>query len=153
MDSYKVTPLEWEKVGFIVDFLIPLYEANLIICSLDYPTINHALPLYLLLIKRLNDSINQYDVGPIEPESKGMAEKLSKYLKILILKVPEICSTILNLILKEKFFMAHEETFVEFGTSSRVLLRVFEEEALKHLKITNESDNTAVPQKRVLLYD
>ncbi|MBW0521734.1 hypothetical protein O181_061449 [Austropuccinia psidii MF-1] len=96
MDSYKVTPLEWEKVGVMVNFLMPLYEATLIISSLGYPTINHALPLYLLLIKQLKDSTKQYDMGPIKPASKEMVSKLSKYLKFLILKVPEICSEILD---------------------------------------------------------
>ncbi|MBW0564546.1 hypothetical protein O181_104261 [Austropuccinia psidii MF-1] len=153
MESYKVTPLEWEKVGVMVDFLMPLYEATLIISSLAYPTINHALPLYLSLIKKLKDSTKQYDVGPIEPASKAIVAKLSEYLKFLILKVPAICATILDPQFKVKFLMAHEETLVEFGTSSRALLRVFEEEALKHFEMPNEPGNPSSPQKQVQLYD
>ncbi|MBW0579782.1 hypothetical protein O181_119497 [Austropuccinia psidii MF-1] len=143
MDSYKVAPLEWEKVGVMVAFLMPLYEATLIISSLAYPTINHALPLYLLL------SAKQYDMGPIKPASKAMVAKISKYLEFLILKVPAICAAILDPQFKVKFFMAHEETLVEFGTSSRVLLRVFEEEALKHFEMPNEPDKPSAPQKQV----
>ncbi|MBW0566026.1 hypothetical protein O181_105741, partial [Austropuccinia psidii MF-1] len=83
----------------------------------------------------------------------AMVAKLSKYLKFLILKVPAICAAILDPRFKVKFFMAHEETLVEFGTSSRALLRVFEEEALKHFEMPNEPDNPSAPQKRVRLYD
>ncbi|MBW0550130.1 hypothetical protein O181_089845 [Austropuccinia psidii MF-1] len=75
---------------------MPLYEATLIISSLAYPTINHALPLYLLLIKRLKDSTKKCDVGQIKSASKVMVAKISKYLKFPILKVPEICATILD---------------------------------------------------------
>ncbi|MBW0550131.1 hypothetical protein O181_089846 [Austropuccinia psidii MF-1] len=49
--------------------------------------------------------------------------------------------------------MAHEETLVEFGTSSRALLSVFEEEALQHFEMPNEPNNPSAPQKRVQLYD
>ncbi|MBW0581189.1 hypothetical protein O181_120904, partial [Austropuccinia psidii MF-1] len=53
MAPFRLTPLEWEKVVVIVNFLLPLYEATLIICKEKYPTINQALPLYILLIKRI----------------------------------------------------------------------------------------------------
>ncbi|MBW0580140.1 hypothetical protein O181_119855, partial [Austropuccinia psidii MF-1] len=52
MAPFWLKPLEWEKVVVIVNFL-PLYEATLIICKEKYPTINQALPLYILLIKRI----------------------------------------------------------------------------------------------------
>ncbi|MBW0556999.1 hypothetical protein O181_096714 [Austropuccinia psidii MF-1] len=61
MAPFRLTPLEWEKVVVIVNFLLPLYEATLIICKEKYPTINQALPLYILLIKRIQQASQQYD--------------------------------------------------------------------------------------------
>ncbi|MBW0588154.1 hypothetical protein O181_127869, partial [Austropuccinia psidii MF-1] len=52
--SYQLTVLEWDKVRVMVDFLHPLYEATQIICGEDHPTINHALPLYIMLLKRIS---------------------------------------------------------------------------------------------------
>ncbi|MBW0466885.1 hypothetical protein O181_006600 [Austropuccinia psidii MF-1] len=76
MESYKVTPLEWEKVGIMVDFLMPLYEATLVISSLAYPTINHSLSLYLLLIKQLKDeeALKHFEI-PNEPDNPSAPQK------------------------------------------------------------------------------
>ncbi|MBW0482652.1 hypothetical protein O181_022367 [Austropuccinia psidii MF-1] len=96
LQSYQLSAIEWEKVKVMIDFLHPLHEATHIICGSKYPTINHALPLYILLIKRIQQACQQYDVAQIEPAAEAMINKLTKYLRILLLKTPIICSTILD---------------------------------------------------------
>ncbi|MBW0512370.1 hypothetical protein O181_052085 [Austropuccinia psidii MF-1] len=53
MQAYCITQLEWEKVSVIVNFLQPLYEATHISCGSAYPTINEMLPLYISIIKQI----------------------------------------------------------------------------------------------------
>ncbi|MBW0470228.1 hypothetical protein O181_009943 [Austropuccinia psidii MF-1] len=106
--SYCLNKIEWEKVTVMINFLQPLYEATKIICGSNYPTINHALPLYILLIKHIDQECQQYDMAPIEPEAKSMCEKLTKYMKILITKTPAIVSAILDPRFKLKFFHTHD---------------------------------------------
>ncbi|MBW0482480.1 hypothetical protein O181_022195 [Austropuccinia psidii MF-1] len=71
---YCLSPLEWEKLNVLINFLHPLYEATQIICGLKYPTITHAHPLYLLLIKRINNSntashqCNNFKTVQVPPE-------------------------------------------------------------------------------------
>ncbi|MBW0586411.1 hypothetical protein O181_126126, partial [Austropuccinia psidii MF-1] len=55
MEAYRISSLEWEKVKVMIDFLLPLYEATSVICGTKYPTINYSLPLYISLIKRINE--------------------------------------------------------------------------------------------------
>ncbi|MBW0555201.1 hypothetical protein O181_094916 [Austropuccinia psidii MF-1] len=80
LQAYPLTPLEWDKVQIMINLLHPLYEATLIIFQSQYPTINQALPMYILLIKRIQQASQQYDVAPMTPAITAMTEKLSKYL-------------------------------------------------------------------------
>ncbi|MBW0539183.1 hypothetical protein O181_078898, partial [Austropuccinia psidii MF-1] len=119
MQSYQLNALKWEKVKIIIiDFLEPLYEVTQIICGSKYPTISHALPLYILFIRRIEQACHQYDVTPIEPAAEAMCKKLTKYLKILITKIPAICATILDPRFKLKFFYTNEATLASLGTSA-----------------------------------
>ncbi|MBW0557581.1 hypothetical protein O181_097296 [Austropuccinia psidii MF-1] len=127
--------LQNAAVVVIVNFLLPLYEETLIICKEKYPTINQALPLYILLIKRIQQASQQYDVAPIEPATKAMTDKLSKYLKILLCKKPVICATFLDPRFKFKFFNTYDSTLTHFGTSPAHLRAIFEE--------ANPADNNA----------
>ncbi|MBW0481558.1 hypothetical protein O181_021273 [Austropuccinia psidii MF-1] len=104
LQQYQLSSLEWDKVKVMVTFLQPLYEATVIVCASSYPTINQAVPLYLLLIKQIFESCEHYDVQQIEPAAHAMINKLSKYLQILILKPPAICASILDPRIKIKFF-------------------------------------------------
>ncbi|MBW0561986.1 hypothetical protein O181_101701 [Austropuccinia psidii MF-1] len=64
----------------MVQFLEPPYKATLLICGSTYPTINQALPLYILLIKAIRQVSEQYDIAPIEPAAQAMIQKISKYI-------------------------------------------------------------------------
>ncbi|MBW0557873.1 hypothetical protein O181_097588 [Austropuccinia psidii MF-1] len=105
MQAYQLSPLKWEKMKFMVQFLQPLYQATKIIWVSEYPTINQALPLYILLMKRINQACLQYNVSPIEPAAIAMTNKLAKYLRFLLKKVLVICASILDPRLKMKFFI------------------------------------------------
>ncbi|MBW0510918.1 hypothetical protein O181_050633 [Austropuccinia psidii MF-1] len=134
LQAYRLTPLEWDKVQIMSNFLHPLYEATLIIFQSQYPTIKQDFPMYILLIKRIQKASQQYDVAP-------MTEKLSKYLQILLWKTPVICATILDPCFKVQFFMAHETILNQYGTSCRLLSDIFEENAKDHFdanKLPNE---------------
>ncbi|MBW0539431.1 hypothetical protein O181_079146 [Austropuccinia psidii MF-1] len=104
LQNYQLSAIKWEKVKVMIDFLHPLHEATHIICGSKYPMINHALPLYILLIKRIQQACQQYDVAQIKIAAEAMITKLTKYLCILLLKTPIICSTILNPRFKLHFF-------------------------------------------------
>ncbi|MBW0460549.1 hypothetical protein O181_000264 [Austropuccinia psidii MF-1] len=143
MAPFRLKLLEWEKVVVIVNFLLPLYEETLIICTEKYPTINQALPLYILLIKRIQQASQQYDVAPIEPATKVMTDKLSKYLKILLCKKPVICATFLDPSFKLKFFNTYDSTLTHFGTSPAHLRDIFEEDTRFHFEKVNPADNNA----------
>ncbi|MBW0517853.1 hypothetical protein O181_057568 [Austropuccinia psidii MF-1] len=143
--SYQLNVLEWDKVRVMVDFLHPLYEATQIICGEDYPTINHALPLYIMLLKRISEASNQHDISPMEQAISAMNEKLSKYLHLLLQKTPVICASILDPHFKLKFFIVHEATLACFGTTENQCLLCFKEQA----KNTSSIHLTIVPNKSV----
>ncbi|MBW0464134.1 hypothetical protein O181_003849 [Austropuccinia psidii MF-1] len=105
----------------MINLLHPLYEATLIICQSQYANINQAFPMYILLIKRIQQASKQYDIAPMTPAITAMTEKLSKYLQILLWKT----LTILN----------------QHGTSCRFLSDIFEENARNNFdanKLPNE---------------
>ncbi|MBW0564091.1 hypothetical protein O181_103806 [Austropuccinia psidii MF-1] len=155
VQAYHLTQLKWEKVSAMVNFLQPLYRATHIICGSSYPTINEMLPLYILLIKQ----IQQYYVTPIKISAMAMTCKLSKYLKQLFLKMPVICASILDPRFKLQFFTNHQTTLSHFGTSSAKLGAIFYEEARKHVTSENlnsdttHSDNTVPVSIGMGLFD
>ncbi|MBW0494260.1 hypothetical protein O181_033975 [Austropuccinia psidii MF-1] len=152
--QYWLSPLEWDKVKVMVAFLQPLYEATVIVCASSYPTINQALPLYLLLIKKIfqvcfllikqfqqhSKTTNFWCIG--SPVSNTMCSKLSllhmqlsilsKYIQILLLKPPAICASILDPQFKIKFFTSHKSTLAQFVLSSHKLREIFEDVAKKN---------------------
>ncbi|MBW0537962.1 hypothetical protein O181_077677 [Austropuccinia psidii MF-1] len=71
LQNYQLSAIEWEKVKVMIDFLHPLHEATHIICGSKYPMINHALPLYSLLIKRIQQATLQL----LGTSSKELQEK------------------------------------------------------------------------------
>ncbi|MBW0477723.1 hypothetical protein O181_017438 [Austropuccinia psidii MF-1] len=88
----------------------------------------------------------QYDVAPIEPETKAMTDKLSKYLKIVLCKKPVICAMFLDPRFKFKFFNTYDSTLTHFGTSQAHLRAIFEEDARFHFEEANPADNnTEIP--------
>ncbi|MBW0549626.1 hypothetical protein O181_089341 [Austropuccinia psidii MF-1] len=137
MESFRLSPIKWEKVEVMVNFLQPLYESINIICGSKYPTINQALPLYILLIKSLNQACQQYDVAPIEAAALAMTSKLKKYLTLLLHKTPVICASILDPCCKMKFFTDHDTTLAQFGTSANSLAKIFEDKAQKQCTSVN----------------
>ncbi|MBW0494181.1 hypothetical protein O181_033896 [Austropuccinia psidii MF-1] len=153
MQSYYLYQLEWEKVQVMVEFLQPFYEANIITCGSHYPKINQALPLYILLIKRINQACNRYNLGPIEPAAMAMISKIMKYVTILLLKTPEICATIQDLRIKMKFFTTNKLTIMQIGKSSNKIQALFEEDAKNHFKSKNLAQDPYGIEKVTGLFD
>ncbi|MBW0468701.1 hypothetical protein O181_008416, partial [Austropuccinia psidii MF-1] len=87
-----------------------------------------------LVLFLTNKASQHYDVAPIEPSTKAMTDKLSKYLRILLCKKPVICATFLNPHFKVKLFNTYESTLTHFGTSPAHLRAIFE---------ANPADNNA----------
>ncbi|MBW0474550.1 hypothetical protein O181_014265 [Austropuccinia psidii MF-1] len=141
MQSYWLSPIEWEKLTVMVNFLHPLYKATNIICGSTYPTINHSLPLYILLIKQICQVCNQYDVRSIKPASNAITNKLTKYLMILPHKTPVVCATIIDPHFKLNFFALHEATLACFGTSTNHLAEISQDEAKKHFTAPSDFPN------------
>ncbi|MBW0481277.1 hypothetical protein O181_020992 [Austropuccinia psidii MF-1] len=137
METFCLSPIELEKVEVMVNFLQPLYESTNIICGSQYPTINQALQLYILLIKHLNQSCQKYDVVPIEDATLKMTSKLTKYLTLPLHKTPVICASIIDPHCKMKFFTTHDITLAQFGTSANSLAKIFEDKAQKQCTSIN----------------
>ncbi|MBW0538824.1 hypothetical protein O181_078539 [Austropuccinia psidii MF-1] len=148
---YRLSPLEWQKAKVMVQFLEPLYKATLLICGSTYPTINQALPLYILLIKAIRQVSEQYDVAPIEPAAQAVIQKISKYISIVLSKSPVICASILDPRIKQVFFATHESTLAEFHTSSLQLSKVFEDKAKKYVNNDNSEPHVNIEKTTGLL--
>ncbi|MBW0474465.1 hypothetical protein O181_014180 [Austropuccinia psidii MF-1] len=151
--AYRLSHLEWEKAKVMVLFLQPLYEATLLICGSSYPTINQTLPLYILLIEDIRQALEEYNVAPIEPAADAMIQKISKYITIILGKRPVICASILNPRLKHTFFLTHDSTLGEFGTSCTQLTKMFEEEAQKFVTIQDCEPHEIVVERSTRLLD
>ncbi|MBW0497863.1 hypothetical protein O181_037578 [Austropuccinia psidii MF-1] len=121
---YRLSHLEWEKAKVMVLFLQPLYEA-----------------------------LEQYDVAPIEPSANARIQKISKYITILLGKRPVICASILDPQLKHTFFLTHNSTLGEFGTSCTQLTKRFEEEAQKFVTIQDCKPHEIVVERSKRLLD
>ncbi|MBW0509843.1 hypothetical protein O181_049558 [Austropuccinia psidii MF-1] len=146
--SYQLTVLEWDKVRVMVDFLHPLYEATQIISGEDYPTINNSLPLYIMLLKRVSEASNQYDISPMEEAIIAMYQKLSKYLQLFLQNTPVICASPLDPCFKLKFLIVHEATLVCFGTTANQCLLCFKEQAKKHFKYPPENSSKQISMNK-----
>ncbi|MBW0479526.1 hypothetical protein O181_019241 [Austropuccinia psidii MF-1] len=148
LSSYQLTFLEWDKVRVMVDFLHPLYEETQIICGEDYPTINNALPLYIMLLKRISEASNQYDISQMEEAISAIHQKLSKYLQLLLQKTPVICASILDPCFKIKFFIVNEATLAHFGTTANQCLLCFKEQAKKHFNYPPDNSSKQISMNK-----
>ncbi|MBW0560930.1 hypothetical protein O181_100645 [Austropuccinia psidii MF-1] len=63
-----------------------------------------------------------------------MTTKLSKYLRLLLTKIPVICATVLDPQFKLNFFQSHNTTLAWFGTWATNLAGIFEDKAQKHFR-------------------
>ncbi|MBW0541673.1 hypothetical protein O181_081388 [Austropuccinia psidii MF-1] len=102
---------------------------------------------------RIEQACHQYNVTPIEPAAKAICKKFTKYLKILITKIPEICATILDPQSKLKFFYTNEATLASLGTSATTFSIMFKDEAQKHFKKSSNPEADLTAQQHVELFD
>ncbi|KNZ55694.1 uncharacterized protein VP01_2608g1 [Puccinia sorghi] len=51
--TFSLKNEEWEQASHIIEMLNSLSAATELLCGSEYPTLNSALPIYLILIKRL----------------------------------------------------------------------------------------------------
>ncbi|MBW0516347.1 hypothetical protein O181_056062 [Austropuccinia psidii MF-1] len=96
-----------------------------------------------LVLFLTNRESQQYDVAPIEPATKAMTDKLSKYLKTLLCKKPLICAMFLDPCFKFKPFNTYDYTLTYFGTSSAHLRAIFEEDVRFHFEEADPAENNA----------
>ncbi|KNZ57041.1 uncharacterized protein VP01_2257g5 [Puccinia sorghi] len=81
LSKYMINNNKWEQSCHIVHMLDPLGAATELLCGSEYPTLNSALPIYLILMKRLTIIQNGlYDQGQLIEPTRKMFEKLNQYL-------------------------------------------------------------------------
>ncbi|MBW0581574.1 hypothetical protein O181_121289 [Austropuccinia psidii MF-1] len=148
-------PLNGRKAQVIVGFLEPLYKATNLISGSNYPTISHALPLYIVLMKIIHLPCARYDVVKIDPAAKAMTMMLSKYLRVFLTKIPVICATVIDTRFKLRFLQSHNMTLARFGTSATNLAGIFEDQAQKHFRkdITTSNEPSYNTSKSTGLFD
>ncbi|MBW0570117.1 hypothetical protein O181_109832 [Austropuccinia psidii MF-1] len=139
--SHVVT--RWNSTFEMLTRAFALKDAYHHFCTTLNLKINHALPLYILLIKHIQQACEQYNVVQIEPATIAMTTKLSKYLKMHLQKTPVICATILDPQFKIQFFTLHESTLEKLGTCAKASQGRFEGEARK-----NFIDQATIPRRK-----
>ncbi|KNZ60583.1 uncharacterized protein VP01_1532g2 [Puccinia sorghi] len=51
--KYHLSPVEWGQAANLMHLIEPLSKATEILCGSKHPTLNKALPVYLVLMKHL----------------------------------------------------------------------------------------------------
>ena len=95
--KFKLNDDEWEQVSYIIAMLEPLGAATELLCGSEYPTLNSALPIYLILIKRLTIIQNGlYNQGQLIDPAKKLFDKLNQYLQLALKKPLYICAMVMD---------------------------------------------------------
>ncbi|KNZ45586.1 uncharacterized protein VP01_7g26 [Puccinia sorghi] len=132
----------------LMKLLEPLCEAIKILCRSDYPTLNKALPIYMVLMKHLKH-VQQglYDHSLLIQPASLIMDKINNYLtnalkKLLIMNASSFNHTTLRL----KTFLT---SFIHFFYSKLYQdgpLETFESELLRYLKEDVEAEGTNILQ-------
>ena len=74
---YLLSPVEWDQAANIMELLKPLNEATHMLCASTYPTLNKALPIYIILLKTLKRvQCGLYDQAQLIHPATQIIEKI-----------------------------------------------------------------------------
>ncbi|KNZ59832.1 uncharacterized protein VP01_1655g2 [Puccinia sorghi] len=75
----------------------PIVSATDFLCGSEYPTLNSALPIYLILMKQLTIIQNGlYDQGQLIEPARKMFEKINKYPQSALKNPIYICAMVID---------------------------------------------------------
>ena len=85
--AYTLSPAEWDHARGIMKLLEPLSEATNVLCASKYPTLNNALPVYIVLLEHLHTAHRGlYDQAQLIQPAQLMIEKIDEYLQDAVKK-------------------------------------------------------------------
>ncbi|KAI7941153.1 hypothetical protein MJO28_013438 [Puccinia striiformis f. sp. tritici] len=94
---YLLSPSKWDQAENVMNLLKPLSKATTLLCGSDYPTINKALPIYIVLMKHLKRiEHGLYDQSQLIQPATQIITKLEQYLLAALTKPVYICAMILD---------------------------------------------------------
>jgi hypothetical protein len=94
---YLLSTAEWDQAANIMNLLEPLSEATELLCKSKYPTLNTALPVYVLLMKHLKRvQRGLYDQAQLIQPATKIINKIDQYFCAALNKPIYVCAMILN---------------------------------------------------------
>jgi hypothetical protein len=97
-----------------MNLLAPLSDATEILCASKYPTLNKALPVYIILIRHLHTARQGiYDGAQIIRPANEMIDKINQYLIDALKKPMYLCAMILNPRFKTAFWKNNKDFIVK----------------------------------------
>ena len=112
---YLLSPAEWDQAANIMSLLQPLSEATHMLCASSYPTLNMALPIYIVLLKTLRRvQHGLYDQAQLIQPATNIIKKIEGYFVSALRKPIYICAMILDPTIKANFWKKNESFMVEY---------------------------------------
>jgi hypothetical protein len=122
---------EWNQTQNIMKLLEPLSDATELLCGSKYPTLNKALPVYIVLIKHLHSACcGLYDQAQLIQPATQMINKIKQYLTEALKKPMYVCVMILDPKFKTSFWKDHQEFIINhYNISHQDSEVIFDQEA------------------------
>jgi hypothetical protein len=109
VSKFELSPFEWDQASNIMRLLAPLSKVTEMLCTSKYPSLNNALPVYMVLMKQLKQ-VQQglYDQAQLIQPATQIIEKIEQYLIDALKKPVYITSMILDPTIKIKFWRKYK---------------------------------------------
>ncbi|PLW23944.1 hypothetical protein PCASD_14163 [Puccinia coronata f. sp. avenae] len=113
-NQFSLNENEWNQDANLMQLLEPLSRATNILCSSLYPSLNSALPVYLILVKHLKTvQHGLYDQGQLIQPAIHIIEKIDGYLWKALEKPFYVAAMILDPRFKMQFWKNHADFIKE----------------------------------------
>ncbi|KAA1117306.1 hypothetical protein PGT21_002977 [Puccinia graminis f. sp. tritici] len=135
---------KWDPARNLTKLLEPLHDATIILCGLAYPTLNKALPVYIVLLEHL-DSIRQglYNQSQLIQPALQMIQKFDQYIREALTKPTYMCAMILDPKFKTVFWKNHEDFIFDcYWVLVKDIEDIFLKEALSFEEMLPTKDKT-----------
>ncbi|POW04657.1 hypothetical protein PSHT_11141 [Puccinia striiformis] len=140
---YLLSPSEGDQAANVMNLLQPLSEATTLLCGSHYPTINKALPIYIVLMKHLKQiEHNLYNQSQLIQPATQIITKLEQYLLAALIKPVYICAMILDPTFKTQICQKNKAFLEEYYKLSVNIILVTFREAARQLE---PKDTTTQP--------
>jgi len=114
VNKFQLTDSEWNLASHMMRLLLPLSEATNILCASKYPSLNKALPIYVVLVKHLKQvQRGLYDQAQLIQPASQIVTKIEQYLIDALEKPCYFCTMILDPTFKAAFWKKMETFIVD----------------------------------------